>query len=422
MKIDSQKSNHLNWPIIGYGFSSNFFSALGQTFLLALFIPHIRSHFALDAASAGWLYSIATLVSALVMPYQGHLLDRVSIKKYTAVIALVFLSGVLLLAFAIQPAMVFFGFLFLRNAGQANLTMMASTTVARYVHQKRGKAMALIMLGFPLSEAIHPGLTQKLINQFGWQNALVLLASGIIFYAIISQILLYQNDRYQKQTKRNLTQKDDLKKNNFVRSLFEINSKKQVLKNPFFYLLILPAILPAGFFTGLIYHFESFNFYKSWTNEAFATAMIGYAIARASFGFVCGWLIDRIGSILVLFFSLIPMILGLHVLWLIEGKLALIFYLACLGATIGMTGTTKAALWPELFGVKILGFVKGTQNFITVFATALAPVLFGYYIDSHNSLHYLILILIFINILALVLCLFSYFFSLKIKEKNPKKD
>src|SRR5215213_3243046 len=70
------------WRVIGLGFALTFLSSFGQTFFISLSGPDIRAAFGLTHGGFGLVYSIATLVSGILMIWIGGVIDRVSIRLY----------------------------------------------------------------------------------------------------------------------------------------------------------------------------------------------------------------------------------------------------------------------------------------------------------------------------------------------------
>src|SRR5690625_7670073 len=63
--------------LLTFGVSLTFFSSLGQTFLISLFVPFFMEDFALINTGFGTMYSDATLISADSIPRLGHCVVRI---------------------------------------------------------------------------------------------------------------------------------------------------------------------------------------------------------------------------------------------------------------------------------------------------------------------------------------------------------
>jgi len=77
-----------NWRFLGFGISLNFFSSTGQTFFISIFGGEFRREFNLSEGDFGFIYMIATLLSAGSLIWLGRLIDRMDLRVYTLLICL----------------------------------------------------------------------------------------------------------------------------------------------------------------------------------------------------------------------------------------------------------------------------------------------------------------------------------------------
>ncbi|MDZ7639549.1 MAG: hypothetical protein U5J83_15040 [Bryobacterales bacterium] len=64
-------------PLLWFGLATALSTSFGQTFFIALSVPVFLKEFALGEAQFGLLYSLATVVGALALPYTGSFIDRI---------------------------------------------------------------------------------------------------------------------------------------------------------------------------------------------------------------------------------------------------------------------------------------------------------------------------------------------------------
>ena len=106
-----------------------------------------------------------------------------------------------------------------------------------------------------------------------------------------------------------------------------------------------------------------------------------YAILTVSMSFVAGWLVDRYGARRMLPFYQAPMAAGAlllsggDALWLIWAVFALF------GVTQGGAVAILGSVWPELYGTRHVGAIRGLAVSAMVFATALGPGITGGLLD-----------------------------------------
>ena len=70
--------------ILAFGLVTALSSSFGQTFFISLFLPYFMADFDLSKGDFGFLYGGCTLVSAMCLPMLGARIDRLDLKRYTA--------------------------------------------------------------------------------------------------------------------------------------------------------------------------------------------------------------------------------------------------------------------------------------------------------------------------------------------------
>ena len=357
--------------LLSFAVSFTFFSSFGQTFLIALFVPFFLSFFDLTNASFGTLYSVATLTSAFSLPYLGQWIDRVPLRRYSMFVAGgLFLSAVLM-TISWHISILFISLVLLRLTGQGLSSHTAQTTMARFFDHQRGKALSISNLGFPLGEAIFPIAIAGLLAVFHWRVTWAIIAALILLVLIPGIWFLVRESE-------TVEEKDSERK----RDVSTRESYKIIFKHPKL-LFVLPAILlPPFWATGLFLYQVSYADQLGWSAAIIASSFVMFAITRILMGLFTGPLVDKYSAHTIFPFFLIPMILGFFVGGQFSSTLAAFIYMGLFGATFGMAGTVKSALWTEMFGSKMIGTVRSLFSSIMVVSTAASPFLMGLWLDS----------------------------------------
>jgi hypothetical protein len=74
------------------------------------------------------------------------------------------------------------------------------------------------------------------------------------------------------------------------------------------------------------------------------------------------------------------------------------------GFSVGASGPTVGALWPEVYGTRYLASIRALVSSLMVLSTALAPVLIGVVIDLGWPVNQIIGLLLGYQLLAVVIC------------------
>ena len=179
-------------------------SSFGQTYFIGVFGPAIRTEFDLTQSSWSAAYMVGTLVSALVLPWTGQQIDRISLPRYTALVIIALAGSATFMALVPSALLLMVAIFFLRQTGQGLMSHTGSTAMARYFPEDRGKAVATSSLGLAVGEASLPVLMVLTITLIGWRATygIAALISALIVLPLGMWLLTGHHVRYQIQQDR----------------------------------------------------------------------------------------------------------------------------------------------------------------------------------------------------------------------------
>jgi MFS family permease len=379
--------------ILAFGVLLTLFSSFGQTFLISIFVPRMIDDLGLTTGAFGVLYSVATVVSATCLPFFGRMLDRFSVRRYTIAVSVALMLACWLVSLATHAATLFVGIVGLRLAGQGLMGLTASTTMARCFPFDKGKALSISAVGYPLGEGFLPMVTVFLIALYGWRTSWQILGAVIALLLIPMVFSLVRNIPKPEPV---------MNDGNIVRITSAV-----VLRDKRFFML-LPGLLIMPFvLTGLFLYQLPLADFKGWKVEVIAMGFIGFASARFVSSLLIGPLIDRLGSIRLIPFTLIPMAGGLMALWWVSETWGALAFLVLVGLGQGPAGSIATAVWADLYGLDSLGSIKSLVAMLGVYSTALSPILMGFMLDSAIGFEYMIPGFLGMTILAFGLSWFT---------------
>jgi len=350
-------------------------SGFGQTFFISVFGHLIRDGFALSNSVYGFSYGGATLLSALLLLKFGELVDTRPLPQLTLAALLILVGGCLMIGLATHWLMLIPGFLLIRFGGQGLLSHLGVTVAGRYFHQQRGRVMALTVAGFPLAESTLPLAAGLLLVLGNWRLPWFVAVAFLLLVALPILLVLSRHAPLPDDTRQQAT----------VSAQETSLTRKQVLRDPGFYLL-LPAALATPFtITAILFHQSAIIGLRGWPLEKVGIAFTGFALGHLLSLLVAGPLIDRFGAQRALPLALLPLVSGLLVLAMAPGEWALYLYLLLTGGSLGGSGAAGGALWPERYGTKHLGAIRAVAQAVMVVSTALAPILVGFILDFNVS-------------------------------------
>ena len=134
--------------LLVYGFLIVFFASYGQTFFISIFNSEIRSHYSLSDGEFGLIYSIATILSAVMLISFAKLIDYIDLRIYSLLISVGMILSCLAMFFFIKHVLYLLLIIFsLRFFGQGAMGHAGETTMARYFGNDKGKALSVATLG-----------------------------------------------------------------------------------------------------------------------------------------------------------------------------------------------------------------------------------------------------------------------------------
>ena len=384
------------WKFLLFGFLMTFFSSPGQTFFVSLFSGEIRADLGLSDGQFGGLYSFATLMSAIVMVWSGTLMDRVSLERFSISVVAGLALGCLMISFSNGVVLLVLGVFLLRQMGQGLMCLASSTAMVRYLDRNKGKSNALAGMGYAVSEAVMPSIIVSLIVWFGWRESWLIIAAALLVLMLPSiLVLLRGHDIRHRQYLQNIdrTESESVSSGEAGQAALSGQRKnkgrhwarKEVLKDPCFYLFLPGLMSQQLMFTGFIFHQIHLVESKGWSLTAWASMFAVYAVVSVVTKLVIGILVDLYGAIKMVPLVGLPMGVGLAILGMTTSLSGGGVFLVLTGITVGFQSTVSAPFWAEMYGNRHLGSIKSLGTSIMVMFTALSPVVLGLLIDAGVS-------------------------------------
>ncbi len=361
-------TRNLRW--LSGGFLLLFFSSFGQTFYVALSTGHIRAAFDLTSGEYGSLYMLATLVSALVLPVVGQIVDRYSVVK-VVVFTIVMLAGACLLMALSQSVWLLTVALFgLRLFGQGMMTHIALTTMGRWYEENRGKAVSVTSLGFNTGQVLLPVVFVIVAGFLDWRQSWMAAALALLLIAMPAIVALMRAERTPHS-----------KGTTAASETGRQWTRSQMLRDPLFWLTTPGVLAPPFIGTGIFFHQDHILATRGWSLDLFAYGLVVMTTISIIASLLTGVVVDRKSAVVVLPLFLLPLGFGCLVLAFVTGPGALICFMALLGISMGITMALFGSLWPEIYGTLHLGSIRSFIMALMVLFSALGPGVMGWFID-----------------------------------------
>jgi len=267
------------WIIVGIANIGIFSSGPGQSHTFSVFVEPISQDLELSSASIASAYGLATLIAAFLLPYMGKIIDKYGARVSLIIISIILGISCIFFGAASNFLMLTVGFGFLRFFGQGSLMLGCANLVSQWFDSKRGFAMSLMALGFGMSMAIHPPVSQFLIDQYGWKYAWIILGISTWIIMVPALFILAWNNPENLGLKPDGVKKSNLK-NDEVEAIEGLNLTEALKENSFY-------ILAAMWF-GMAMLVTTLHFYQVTilTNQGITTEFAASLFTVSAFAMV----------------------------------------------------------------------------------------------------------------------------------------
>jgi MFS family permease len=406
--------NHTRFVL--FGLITAFASSFGQTYFIGIFGHAIQQDFAMSHTEWGGIYMAGTLLSALLLPITGKWIDQVPLQRYTFIVVLCLAFAGWFITQVHSLGWLVVGVFLLRQSGQGLMSHVAYTSMGRYFDQQRGKATAMVAMGFAAGEAILPLIAVMAIAAVGWRWSYAGVAIFVLVVILPASMWLLRghNSRHQDYEQKLTAHEASSLDNNepsaankkpsaeVIKDATSAMSwrRRDVLKDYRFY-LILPAVSATSLVsTALFFHHLNLADEKGWSHTFITGNYLLYSLVATVMAVIAGQLIDRFSALSLMPFTLVPIAAALLMINLVDSYWVIWPYMVLLGVGSGLAQTAQAALWPECYGVRYLGSIKSLYWTFVVFASALGPVWLGYLVDQGYSFQQAVLTMVVYLVLA----------------------
>lgn len=383
------------WKVILFGFIAFYFSSIGQASLIAQFIPSLQHSLKLTLKEISLIYTVASIFSALILPTIGRMIDSFSTMIVIITSSIFLILGISELGLSQNAFMLFIGIFFIRGPGQISISMAATTYINKYFSKNQGKIIGLAILGRSLGWATLPTIVIILIEKIGWRQSAFFLGFTLIFALVWMVSLIKKNTKNIEKNNPGIT--NDNKIHSHGNGSFKIEH---------FPIIIAFAINPLVL-TGLLFHQEYIREWKGMSVHEMSYAFPIFAIMQLLSTTFIGPIVDRVSATKLLPLAALPLCLSILSLSISSEPIFYYIYATMAGLGVGINSNIRDIFWTEQVNVLNLGYVKGIDSSISVFAAAISPLIFAQFFDSFERPHILMFLLFLLAVFSLIVS-FNY--------------
>ncbi|TVS15498.1 MAG: MFS transporter [Gammaproteobacteria bacterium] len=375
-------------------------SVPGQTMGMAVFTDPLMDAFDLSRTQLSTAYFFGTVGSAFFLTRGGRWFDRFGAR--TVIVgaslalgsALVFISLIDFAALPLAAAtgaavgwfsfpLIMLGYFGVRFAGQGILTSASRNVLLLWFERRRGLVSGMRGIFVSLGFSLAPLLLAFMIDGFGWRGALWVLA-GVVGVLFAGFALLLVRDT--PESCGLLPDGDSAEQAAASPTLRVVDrTLHQAAADPVFWIYSLALAVHSVFITAVTFHIVSV-FEEAGRGRVEA---LGYffpaAIVSTSVNLLVSWLADRHRLKPFLILMLSAFLVGTLGLYRLDATWGFWLMVLGLGSGGGLWGMLSNLSFVRFFGRRHLGEITGLNTSITVFASAIGPLLFSLGLDLFGS-------------------------------------
>jgi MFS family permease len=343
-----------------------------------VFLPIIAETFGWSRGAIATALSLNLVVGGVAGFFVGRLADRHGPR-----VMLLVTVGLAGMGFGLVSAVNALWQLYLlvgllAGAGMSSFYLLSTTTVAHWFPDRRGLAIALVLIGFNLGYMTAGPLAAWLIPRVGWRPAYALIGVGCAGLALLAASTV----RLPRASERRVSHA--VAAAGAAPSVGGVTLAAALVTPRFWYLNVSWLLLGGTIFTFSV-HAVPFARDQGLTLAIAALALTAYGIGSVAGRLVSGVLSDRFGARSMMRVAYVLELLGLGVLVALPTPGLFLLGMTLFGIGAAATDNTLVRVIPDLFGLRAIGAIMGTLTLGWRSGAALGPATAGFLYDALGS-------------------------------------
>ena len=390
--LDTGKGIYRGWYIAGVS-ALSIGAVLGTAqFAFSLFILPLEEAFGWSRTQVNGALTCG-VVSGLLAPYIGNLMDRVG-AKWTMAGSIALVAIAFLLRAVMTELWHFYLFSIVMFAGTPGATMMpAGRLVNLWFPRIRGRMMGIVTAGNNFGSMISIPIVAGLITMVGWRGAFAVMAIGLLGIAMLVVLIIRDGDddvEKEKHKKWSPSEPDSQKKLN-TREGFA--ASEAIRTSAFWFLAVgmtLQQFLRTGVVSQMVPHLRQVGF----SLAAASGAMMLLAFFAMSSKLIFGRLSETITARLAFVVIMILQGVGLAILIISGGSMTSWGGIVVLGLGMGGVGALTPLVIADTFGLRQFGSIMGLTRMPIIIPVFAGPIMAGMIFDATGGYSLVFLITI----------------------------
>ena len=379
---------YYGWVIIFFGTLMMLCSIPGQTMGVSVFTDRLILDLGLHRDQLSLTYLGGTLLSGLLLPRAGALLDRIGVQPMSllafgglALSLLLMLGSTRMAAWSVftgRPwltgALAFFFFFGIRHFGQGQLVLIARTCMGRWFDRRRGLALGLSGAFVSLGFGSAPLVLHQLLQVFGFAGTLTGLAAILVLLAVPAWFILRDSPEACGVPMEGRSGPDAAMSAETSLTGITLQAAR---RQPVFWALVLTFCSHSLLITGLTFHLAAIGAAQQVEAATAFSIFLPAAFCSVLSNLAGGYASDRISLRWLLLLLAGGLLLTMYGLQYLDQPVWRHITAIAMGCAGGLFACLSSVAMPRLFGRRYLGSINGFTTAGMVLASAPAPWLFA---------------------------------------------
>lgn len=355
-------------------------SAPGQSYSVSAFKKPMQDALGISETNVSFAYSVATIVSGLILPWTGRMVDRFGARVVLPTAAALLGISCFVMSYVTNVPMLYVGFTLIRCLGQGAMWLVGTWIVGEWFLRKRGFATAVSGLGSSLSVMLFPVLNLYLIKQYGWQPTWRILGLIVAVSIVVPAILFLRNrpediglhpdgidpdDGVEKTCKADTTA---------IQPTEESWTMREVLLDATYWKLLSVGVCTGMIGTGLVFHQETIFAQRGISKDLAMWLISIQALVGTVSAFWAGSLTDRYPAEKLLGIAMLMFSISIAIIYALP-HWSFVFVFALLNGLNGaVQRTAGTVVWVNYYGRQNQGVIRGGAMSAMILAAAAGPL------------------------------------------------
>ena len=334
--------------------------------------------------------AITSLLSGLLAPLAGFLLQKLNARKMMMIGCGVLGLGLLLYSQATTPNYVYAAHALLGAALNFIGVLTCVVLVSDWFQRRRGTALGIVLTGTSFGGVLISLVSAPLIERYGWRTAMI-LASLIIWIILLPAIVFLVKNRpadlgLQPDGEENIEPSREQSKIENRKSKIPGMTLNEALGKPIFWIF---SVFAALIFYAIFVVTQQLNLYLqgskinfSLEQASFVQSLLFFFSIAGKFSF--GFLSDRFRAQRVMLLSA-ALMFSSTLAFLHFNNQTVYFFAVLFGLTYGGTFVLLQLLAANYFGSKEYGKILGAVTFVETIGGALGTFITGKIADADGG-------------------------------------